>query len=75
MADIKRAHAFTCDVWQFYKDHSEVKTDDEYWQSVVTDAGELVKKYGGSEQLKKIILDVIEILEEEEKKQWQKSNV
>lgn len=72
---LKEFHQFINDIWQFYKQNADVKQTDEYWHRVVQEAGEIYEKYRRNESLKKIILDVIEILEEEEKKQWQKSNV
>ena len=65
---LKQFHQFINDLWQFYKQNADVQPTDEYWQGVVADATDLDKRYGSSAAMKKIILDVIEVLEEEEKR-------
>ena len=65
---IKDAHAFTMAIWQFYKTHANVRKDDEYWAAVVEDATKLDEQYGCKPVIRNIILAVINVLEEEERK-------
>lgn len=68
MADIKHAHDFCNEIWKFYKKHAEVRKDDDYWAAVVEDATKLDEQYGCKPVIRNIILAVINVLEEEEKK-------
>ena len=66
---IKNGYSFTMDIWQFYKQHADVKDTDEYWAGVVADAEVLEQRYGkGNRHMHNILLEVIDALEEEEKK-------
>lgn len=69
--DEKLIHAnqFTNAIWQFYKQHADVIGTDEYWAKVVADAEVLEQRYGkGNKHMHNILLEVIDALEEEEKK-------
>lgn len=63
------ANLFANDIWQFYKQHADVTGTDEYWAKVVADAEVLEQRYGkGNRHMHNILLEVIDALEEEEKK-------
>ena len=54
------------DIWGFHKKFADVREDDEYWEKVVNDAGELYKKYEKrleGEFAKKLTLDVLDELD------------
>ena len=66
---LKQFHEFFNDIWQFFKQHADVKDTDEYWAKVVADAEVLEQRYGkGNRHMHNILLEVIDALEEEEKK-------
>ena len=66
---LKQFHEFFNDIWQFYKQHADVTGTDEYWAKVVADAEVLEQRYGkGNRHMHNILLEVIDALEEEEKK-------
>lgn len=63
------ANLFTNDLWKFYKQYADVTGTDEYWAKVVADAEVLEQRYGkGNRHMHNILLEVIDALEEEEKK-------
>ena len=62
---IKNGYSFTMDIWQFFKQHSDVKDTDEYWAGVVADAEVLEQRYGkGNRHMHNIILEVLDALDE-----------
>lgn len=65
--EIQTAYEFVTAIWQFYKRHADVQTDDEYWAAVVEDADKLEQRYGSNKTMHEIILDVLEGLEREAK--------
>lgn len=59
------ANQFTNAVWQFFKQHADVKDTDEYWAGVVADAEVLEQRYGkGNRHMHNIILEVLDALDE-----------
>lgn len=66
---MRNSFSFATDIWQFYKQHADVTGTDEYWAKVVADAEVLEQRYGkGNRHMHNILLEVIDALEEEEKK-------
>ncbi len=62
--DIKDVYKFVNDIWQFYKEHADVKDTDDYWAGVVADAEVLEQRYGRrDEHLHRIILDTLDALD------------
>ena len=56
---------FTNDIWQFFKQHADVKDTDEYWAGVVADAEVLEQRYGKADKhMHNIILEVLDALDE-----------
>ena len=51
------------EVWNFFKRHYEVRADDEYWETVISEAGAIVQKYNNLPLCKDITLAVIDELE------------
>lgn len=54
------------DIWGFHKKFADVREEDEYWEQVVNDAGELYKKYEKrleGEFAKQLVLNVLDELE------------
>lgn len=67
--NVEYTYLFVNDIWQFYKQHADVTGTDEYWAKVVADAEVLEQRYGkGNKHMHNILLEVIDALEEEEKK-------
>lgn len=59
------ANQFTNAVWQFFKQHADVKDTDEYWAGVVADAEVLEQRYGKTDRhMHNIILEVLDALDE-----------
>ena len=62
---IKNGYSFTMDIWQFFKQHADVKDTDEYWAGVVADAEVLEQRYGKADRhMHNIILEVLDALDE-----------
>lgn len=62
---LKQFHEFFNDIWQFFKQHADVKGTDEYWAGVVADAELLEQRYGkGNRHMHNIILEVLDALDE-----------
>ena len=55
-------------VWEFHKKYSVVRTDDEYWEGVVSESNAIAKKYDNNKFVVALVLAVIEELERKEKK-------
>ena len=53
------------DLWQYIKDHDTVEGTDEYWLSVVENAGKIYNKYGQDDLVKRLVLAVVESKEAE----------
>lgn len=58
--------ALYSDIWNFHKKFADVREDDKYWEQVVSEAGELYKKYekqSEGEFAKQLVLNVLDELE------------
>lgn len=54
------------DIWGFHKKFADVREDDEYWEQMVSDAGELYKMYEKQpegEFAKQLVLNILDELE------------
>lgn len=50
-------------VWNFHKKFSEVKDIDEYWQAVIDESNEILKKYNKQKFANELLIAVISELE------------
>ncbi|GAB6953695.1 hypothetical protein [Mediterraneibacter glycyrrhizinilyticus] len=51
------------EIWNFHKKFSEVKNTDEYWQAVIDESNEILKKYDKHKFANDLLLAVISELE------------
>ncbi len=51
------------DVWNFHKKYSKVRTDDAYWEAVVSESNQIAKKYGNHKFAVALLSAVIAELE------------
>ena len=51
------------EIWNFHKKFSEVKNTDEYWQAVIDESNEILKKYDKHKFANDLLLAVISALE------------
>ena len=68
MEEIKTAHEFIVDLWQFMKSHYYVSTDFTYWEGVINDSNILLAKYKSKKRyrlFKRIVFAVIDEWEEQ----------
>lgn len=46
--ELKRIYNTFTDCWRFYKKYAETKVTNEYWQNMIDESEQIVKKYNGS---------------------------
>lgn len=51
------------DVWNFHKKYQQVQTSDEYWDAVLDESSEIVKKHNNCQFIMTLILGVVDELE------------
>ena len=49
--ELKQYYSVFTSAWKFFRKYSDVKDSDEYWESVVSESGEIVKGYENSRLL------------------------
>lgn len=54
-------------VWKFFKKYSDVKSNDSYWEKVVSESGEIAKQYENDRLCRDLLLAALSELERKEK--------
>lgn len=55
--ELKRIYNTFTDCWRFYKKYAETKVTNEYWQNMIDESEQIVKKYNDS----KFVVDLLTI--------------
>lgn len=61
--ELKQYYSVFTSAWKFFRKYSDVKYSDEYWESVVSESGEIVKGYENSRLSRDLILAALSELE------------
>lgn len=65
--ELKRIYNLFTDCWRFFKKYADVRDEDSFWENVVSESGELSKKYNNDKFAIALILAVIEEFERKAK--------
>lgn len=65
--ELRRIYNLFTDCWRYFKKYADVKDEDIYWENVVSESGELSKKYNNDKFAIALILAVIEEFERKAK--------
>lgn len=65
--ELKRIYNLFTDCWRFFKKYADVRDEDSFWENVVSESGELSKKYNNDKFAIALILTVIEEFERKAK--------
>lgn len=61
--ELKRKYDMFTECWRLFKKYADVKNDDEYWESVVSESNAIAKQYGNCRFVRDLLLAVISELE------------
>ena len=61
--ELRRIHNLFTDCWRYFKKYVDVSGEDIYWENVVSESGELSKKYNNDKFAIALLLAVIDELE------------
>lgn len=64
---LKRVYNEFTTVWRFYKKYADVKSDDEFWESVVSESGQIAKQFDNDRLCRDLLLAALSELERKEK--------
>lgn len=65
--DLKRSYNLFTDCWRFFKKYADVRDEDSFWENVVSESGELSKKYNNEKFAIALILAVVDEFERKAK--------
>lgn len=65
--ELKQVYNMFTDTWRFYKKYADVRSDDEFWESVVDESGQIAKQYENDRLCRDLLLAVLSELERKEK--------
>lgn len=65
--ELKRIYNLFTDCWRFFKKYADVRDEDSFWENVVSESGELSKKYNNEKFAIALILAIIEEFERKAK--------
>lgn len=61
--ELRRIYNLFTDCWRYFKKYVDVSDEDIYWENVVSESGELSKKYNNDKFAIALLLAVIDELE------------
>lgn len=67
-SELKKVYQAFTDCWRFFKKYSEMSDDDESWEGVVSESGQIAKKYGNDKFVRDLLSASIAELERRVKK-------
>ena len=65
--ELRRIYNLFTDCWRYFKKYVDVSDEDIYWENVVSESGELSKKYNNDKLAIALILAVIDEFERKAK--------
>lgn len=65
--ELKAVYGMFTDAWKFYKKYADVQQSDEYWDAVVSESGQIAKKYDNAKLAIALLLAAINELERKSK--------
>lgn len=65
--ELKRIYNLFTDCWRFFKKYADVRDEDSFWENVVSESGELSKKYNNEKFAIALILAVVDEFERKAK--------
>lgn len=65
--ELKQKYDEFTQVWKFYKEYSEIKDTDTYWENAIDAADELARKHGNGRFIRDLIMAVMSEFERKAK--------
>ena len=65
--ELRRVYNLFTDCWRYFKKYVDVSDEDIYWENVVSESGELSKKYNNDKFAIALILAVVDEFERKAK--------
>lgn len=65
--ELRRIYSLFTDCWHYFKKYADVRDEDIYWENVVSEFGELSKKYNNDKFAIALILAVVDEFERKAK--------
>lgn len=65
--ELRRIYNLFTDCWRYFKKYMDVSDEDIYWENVVSESGELSKKYNNDKFAIALILAVVDEFERKAK--------
>ena len=65
--ELRRIYNLFTDCWRYFKKYEDVSDEDIYWENVVSESGELSKKYNNDKFAIALILAVVDEFERKAK--------
>ncbi len=65
--ELRRIYNLFTDCWHYFKKYADVRDEDIYWENVVSESGELSKKYNNDKFAIALILAVVDEFERKAK--------
>lgn len=65
--ELRRIYNLFTDCWRYFKKYADVRDEDIYWENVVSESGELSKKYNNDKFAIALILAVVDEFERKAK--------
>lgn len=61
--ELRRIYNLFTDCWRFFKKYADVRDEDSFWENVVSESGELSKKYNNDKFAIALVLAVVDEFE------------
>lgn len=61
--ELKQYYSVFTSAWKFFRKYSDVKDSDEYWDSVVSESGEIARVYENGRLIRDLIMAALSELE------------
>ena len=65
--ELRRIYNLFTDCWRYFKKYADVRDEEIYWENVVSESGELSKKYNNAKFAIALILAVVDEFERKAK--------
>lgn len=65
--ELRRIYNLFTDCWRYFKKYADVRDEEIYWENVVSESGELSKKYNNDKFAIALILAVVDEFERKAK--------
>lgn len=61
--ELKQAYNMFTDAWKLFKKYADIRDTDEYWESLVDEAGETAKQFDNDKFIRNLVMAVMDEIE------------